>query len=301
MSGLLEHWSYELALACSIAVALWHEIGLRALLRRTRRDRVARRRMRSLWFYGGLVVVFLALASPINFWGYRYFYVHMIQHLLLLFAAPSLIVAGAPWQPLLLASPLRLRRVVLRALLHGGWSRPLRAVGRQLLRPLPVVVAFNIVMVGWQIPGPFDLSETNAFVHTWLMNAGMLVVGLLFWVQIIPSPPLRPRVNLAVQAAALLATNVVMWVLAMSMSLFSHHSWYSVYAHVPGVALSPFADQLVGAGILWVCGDLWAVPALIVVLRRLIAREEGEVDSTLEHILGEAAARRLRENPARPA
>jgi len=284
MSHPLDHWSYAPFLLFA-ALAAWHEFGLRRLLRRTRRDRVRARRLRSLWFYGGLAVLFIAVGSPLEYWGYDYFYVHTIQHLLLMFAAPSLIVAGAPWQPLLLAAPLRLRRRALPAILHRDWARPLRAVGRLLLAPLVAVAAFNVMMVGWQLPGLFDLAERDRFVHVWLMNGGMLVAGVLFWLQIIASPPIRTRITPAGQAVALLATNVIMWMLAMSMSLFTHHSWYSVYNHVPGVALPALGDQQLGAGILWVCGDLWAVPALIVAIRRLIAREEGNVDSALERLL----------------
>jgi putative membrane protein len=285
MSSALDHWSYDPFLFCAVAIAVWHELGLRRLLRRTRRDRVRRRRLRSLWFYGGLTVAFIAVGSPLEYWGYDYFLVHTIQHLLLMFAAPSLIAAGAPWQPLLLAVPLRLRRPALRALLHDGWSRPLRAARGLLLAPVVAVAAFNIVMVGWQIPGLLDLAERDKTVHIWLMNASMLLAGILFWVQIVASPPLRTRITPAGQAIALLATNSIMWVLAMSMSLFTHHSWYSVYNHIPGVTLPAFADQQLGAGILWVCGDLWAVPALILVVRRLIARGEGDVDSVIERIL----------------
>ncbi len=289
MSYLTGHWSFDPFLILALAVAAWHEAGLWRLARRSRPERTRQRRLRSLSFYAGLAVLLLSVESPIDYWADDYFAVHMIQHLLLMFAAPTLIVAGAPWQPLLDALPGRSGQRVTRGVLAGGWSRPLRALGAFLLRPWVSVAVFNAVMVVWHLPAPFDLAQDNQAVHIWLMHGSFFAAGVLFWLQFIPSPPLRRTMPLVSRAGALLVTNVVMIGIAMTLSLFASGSVYSVYDHVPGVTLPPFADQQIGAAILWVCGDFWALPTLIVVIRRLVVTEES-VSTTLDRILGRGAA-----------
>src|SRR5271166_894672 len=142
MSYVTDHWSFDPFLIVALVVAGWHEVGLWRLARRSRQERTRERRLRSLWFYSGLAVLLIAVESPIDYWSDSYFFVHMIQHLLLMFAAPVLIVAGAPWQPLLDGLPGRLGRDATREVLTGGWSRPVRAVGGFLLKPWVAVVLF---------------------------------------------------------------------------------------------------------------------------------------------------------------
>jgi putative membrane protein len=299
MSYVVNHWSFGPFLVLAIVVAVWHEIGLAREARRSRPEQTRQRRMRSLWFYGGLVVLLLAVESPINYWSYDYFFVHMVQHLLLMFAAPTMIVAGAPWQPLRDGLPRRTGPGVTAAVLRGGWSRPLSAAGRWLLLPWVSVAIFNVAMLFWHVPGPLDLAENNQSVHLWLMDGSFLVAGVLFWLQFIPSPPFRMRMPPTSQALAIVGTNIVMWILAMSMSFLTQVSWYAAYDHIPGVTLAPFASQQIGAGILWVCGDFWAIPTLIVVVRRIIDAD-GSVGAALDKMLGREQAARAEGAQARP-
>jgi cytochrome c oxidase assembly factor CtaG len=178
----------------------------------------------------------------------------------------------------------------MRSVLLGGWARPLRAFSRALTGGWVAVVLFNVAMVIWHVPALFDLAERNQMVHIWLMHSTFFVTGLLFWMQIVPSYPVKPKLTTGSQVAAILGTNVAMIMLAMSLSLFTNHSLYPVYDHLAGIQMSPFASQQLGAAILWVCGDFWAYPALIVLIRRAMADEGGAgrlVDRVLHaHVSG---------------
>ena len=284
MSYLTSHWVFDPSVVIVALVVLLHEVGLSRLRRRSNAGRTLLRRRRSFAFYAGLVVLLLAIISPIDYWSSRYFFVHMCGHLLIEFFAPILIVFGAPWVPLMHALPVRIRRRVGREIAFAAWARPLRLLARWVSTPWFAVLSFNIVMVAWHIPALFDLGERNEMVHIWLMHGSFFLTGVLFWLQIIPSHPFRPKVSPFWQGGAIIGTNIVMFLLAMAMSIFSSTSWYPVYDHLQGVTLSPFADQQIGAAILWICGDFWAAPALTVVIRRVIDAE-GSLSEAIEHLI----------------
>jgi len=282
---ILQNWSYDPFLVVVTVVVIWHELGLRNMKRRSRPERVRARRRRSLLFYGGLAILLLAVVSPIDYWANDYFFVHMIEHILIMFFAPILIVAGAPWLPLVHGFPVAARRRLGRAVLLSSWAKPLRALGRFLSGGIVAVILFNAAMVIWHVPALFDLAERNQTVHIWLMHSSFFVTGVLFWLQLIPSHPIKPKLSTIRGIWAILATNAVMILLAMSLSILSSAPWYSVYDHLSGIRLSPFADQQIGAAILWVCGDFWAYPALVILIGRAI-REEGSGSALVDRVLG---------------
>jgi len=286
---LTDNWSFDPFLVVVAVLVAVHEVGLARLRARSVPARTRRRRLNSLAFYGGLVLLLLAVESPIDYWSSDYFFVHMVEHLLIAFFAPILIVVGAPWIPLLFALPVEVRRKVGRFFLLGPWSRFFRGVGRIVRDPWFALLSFNAVMLAWHVPALFDWSERNQAVHIWLMHGSFFVTGVLFWLQIIPSHPMRPKASPIWQAGAIISTNVVMFLLAMSLSIFTTSSWYRGYAHIPGVSLPPLADQQIGAAILWVCGDFWAVPALVVVFKRAIDAD-GSLSASIDRLTGRGPA-----------
>jgi len=285
MSYLFGHWSFDPMLIGVLVVIVAHELGLSRLKRRSTPANTRRRRYRSLVFYGGLAVMVAAIVSPIDYWASDYFWVHMIEHVMLAISAPMLIVLGAPWIPLVFALPVTPRRRLVSWLVRSPGAHFLRVVGQALRNKWVALVGFNAVMVLWHLPGPFESAESNSAVHIWLMHGSFIVTGLLFWMSIFDSYPLRATATALWKVGAILVTNLTMTVLAMSMSILTTSSWYANYAHVPGVTFPPFDSQQIGAAILWVCGDIWALPALIVVFRQLM-RNEGSISDALERMLG---------------
>jgi hypothetical protein len=75
-----------------------------------------------------------------------------------------------------------------------------------------------------------------------------------------------------------------MLVLAMALAIFTKTPWYTMNVLMDGSA-GALRDQRFGAGILWVCGDLWAIPALVLVAYRIYG-QEGGVSASFERALG---------------
>ena len=120
----------------------------------------------------GLVVVDLALQSPVATLTGTYFQAHVVQHLLLMIAAPPLLALGAPSTLLLQTSSRRTKSTWLKILN----SRPFGV----LTHPVTVWFLYFGVMFAFFLTSLINV----AMEHMWLMdvmNLLFLLTGTLYW------------------------------------------------------------------------------------------------------------------------
>ena len=215
--------------------------------------------------------------SPIDYWADDYFFVHMIEHILIAFFAPILIVAGAPWLPLLHGLPVGPRRRLLRAVLLGRFSQP--PAGGRTVRRQSVDGADLLQRWSWcsgtsrRSSTPREENQTGphlADARQLLRHRGPLLA---------PDHPVVPVPAEGVTALAgrrhHLDQRRHVRPGHVALALHGEPAGTRSTPTCPGVTLSPYADQQIGAAILWICGDFWAVPALAVTIRRAIDSEGG--------------------------
>ncbi len=240
----LSPWSLDPSLVYVTIAAALYVLGSRG-----RNNRPQPRQ--ALAFFASLAIIVIALCSPIDDYADDLFWVHMVQHILLLTTAPALMLLGRPWPRMWRALPLRPRTKMARTLARARWVAPVRA----LAKPVPAWILFNVTIVGWHIPAAYNATLTNGIVHA-IEHAMFFFTGLLFWARVIDPGPLRPRLVWPVRCVYAASAMVVGWILAITLALEPHaiYGYYSALATRPG-GITALTDQQLAAGVMWVPGS----------------------------------------------
>jgi cytochrome c oxidase assembly factor CtaG len=262
-------WSIDPPLVLSVDLAILYWIGARRTVTPARKR--AAQRWRDASFYAGLLVLAIALASPIEPLSAQLFWVHMIQHVLLLVVAAPLIVLARPWIRLWRCLPLDARRRLARDLSHGRRTAPLRALSRALGSPVASFVAFSVVLLAWHVPALFDATLRSGTLHA-LEHTLFFVTAIMFFKQVIPSPPLRTVLGAPERVVYAIGGMIVSWALAVVLAL-APDPLYSYYAHLPSRpgGISALADQQLAAGVMWVPGSVTFLIVVFVYVHRWLA------------------------------
>src|SRR5689334_15857597 len=111
-------------------------------------------------FVGGLAVIAIALASPLDGLAGQRLSAHMVQHQLLMMVAPPLLWLGPPVAPMLLGLPRRIRRSVAAALA----SRRVRPIAHIIAQPAFGWVSFAFAFWTWHAAPLYELALRS---HAW--------------------------------------------------------------------------------------------------------------------------------------
>jgi putative membrane protein len=221
-------------------------------------------------FLLGVLLIWIALGSPLAAFDEEFLTVHMLQHLLLMTVAPALILVGAPMMPLLHGLPRRFVQSVLSPLFR--WPTAQR-IGRSLSQPALCWLAATAALVGWHIPAAFTLALQSEAWHV-VEHACFLGAGFLFWWPVIqpwPSIPVWPRWSILLY----LFLSTLPCDILSGFLVFSERVVYPVYfTAARHFGIPVLEDQQCAGALMWSCVTvIYLVPAAILTTQLLGARD----------------------------
>jgi putative membrane protein len=210
-----------------------------------------------LFFYGGLLTIFLSLNGPLHDLSDEYlFSAHMVQHLVLTLVAPPLLIAGTP--AAFFREALRVPGV--------------HAVARWVTRPTRTFAIFNVVIAAWHLPPLYNTAMAHHSVHIVQHLTFMVAAVLMWWPFLSPLPEL-PRLAYPGQLLYCFLMSIPMSIVSIYIAM-ADHILYPAYAAAPRVwGLTPMQDQLIGGLIMWIPGGIFFYGVMTVVFFKWAARD----------------------------
>ncbi len=278
LSALLRSWEWRadvigvLVVSGTVYVLGWKR------LRSVRRMRSGRGpySLASVWrlatYLGGWIIVALALLSPLEVLSGQLFFMHMIQHLLLVMCAPPLLLLSNPFPVVLWGMPRGIRRWVGS---HFYRRAEFRRALVLLTRPGLIWLYFVVVYVGWHDPAAYDAALRYYLVHD-IEHLSFFIVSLFYWWHMTGAGPrIHGRFPYGWRIAYLLLTVPVNMLTGVTIT-FASQPIYHYYLDVPRPwGLTVMQDQMLGGAIMWILGSMMLLIAVLVIVARILSQQEG--------------------------
>ncbi len=269
LGDFLAAWDPDLYTLIPLAVL----VGL-YLLGRWRLERRAKypagRGLGDLFYLGGALALFAALASPIDVYAGDLFFMHMVQHLLLVMVAAPLLMLANPLSRALWAFPQGVRRRLGGALHRSG---PLRWVLRWVTAPVAAWLVFAITLWVWHTPAPYDAALGSEALHAF-EHLTMFGAAVIFWWPVIGPAPMRSHLPHPLRFLYLflaLFQNIILGAILT----FADGPVYSHYQGVPAHwGIGSDSDQQLGGVLMWIPGTMMYFTALAVLFFAWLDQED---------------------------
>ncbi len=277
LRATLLSWDLRLEVILVLALAgTIYTIGWWRLRERSRTNLIRNRwRAGAPWrpvaYLGGVLLLAIALMSPIDVLGGQLLTMHMVQHILLVMIIPPLLLLANPLPFLLWGMPKNVRMGTHRILSHK--SR-FRYYLRQATGPGLVWLVFVIIYWGWHDPNAYNLALQSPFVHD-LEHLSFFLVSMLFWWHVIGAGPRIHRPISPIGRFAYVLTAIPPNMLAGLAIVFASGPIYTYYEAMPRIwGLSVMEDQKIGGVIMWVPGSMMYILAALILISRWLQEEE---------------------------
>ena len=254
----LTQWNWQPSIIIGTAVVLGLYLYAVGLLRKPYTLIEGVKQNQVICFWLGILVIFLALASPIDEIGDRYlFSMHMVQHLLLTMIGPPLLLLGTP-------------EILLKPIIRNRFVFP---VARALTLPLVAFFLFNADFWLWHAPSLYNATLTNQNLHILEHMTFIILAVIYWWPMFSPMPEDLPRLSLGGQVLYLFLGG--MPIVALGAGLTFAAPLYAPYIHAPRVwGLSPATDQQLGGLIMWVPGNIIYIIVASILFIRWMQQQE---------------------------
>jgi cytochrome c oxidase assembly factor CtaG len=263
---LLSGWEFRPeVLAILVPLGVMYFVGWRRLRRHSAQHKLANG-WRLASYLGGLGIIALALMSPIDRLGGQLFFMHMVQHMLMImFAAPMLLMAD-PFPFFLWSLPLSLRRPV--AMLFERDSLFRRGLIK-VTQPGVAWLIFLTVYLGWHDPKAYNAALYYEWVHN-LQHITFFLASLIYWWPLVGcAPHIHPRFPGWGKLAYLVGTIPPNMAIGVSIA-FASEIMYTYYLSVPRVwGFTALQDQQLAGAIMWIQGSEMYIMVTLFFLGRL--------------------------------
>lgn len=237
-------------------------------------------------YLAGLTLVAVALLSPIDTFASWLFALHMVQHELLVMAAPPLLLLANPLAAMLWGLPAWLRRRVGRGLVPGAAPRQAWSV----VTLMPVAWLLHVgTLWAWHYPPAYGASLRSGMVHDAQHLTFFLTAVLFWWPVVNPAPRLKGHIPYAFRIAYVIVATIQNTALALILAA-TERVLYPHYAAMPRLwGLTALDDQALGGAIMWIVGGMMYLAATLVLVAR--AMDHADVEArALRRIFGGTSA-----------
>lgn len=251
-------WTLDPWITVPLLVAsLLYALGTARLSRRSRTPRVSNWSSAAYW--SGLLLLAVALVSPLHYLSEHFFTFHMIEHEIVMAAAAPLIVLARPIGVLFWGLPHSLRRPAMRLVKSRGvetlWTVATVGTVATMLHAAAIWL--------WHVPALFDATVASVRLHR-LQHLSFFITAVIFWWAVLW------REGRGAGAWHLFLTMLHTGILGALIAVAPRVVYLEQTRYAADWGLTPLEDQQLAGIIMWVPGGIVYAGAALVMLSELI-------------------------------